>query len=81
MRELTGPPEFPAYTHSLRTVLGPVCAVSPFHIYILSPGGQELNLTHPGFTVTLPSAQHRLFVSVLNAKATCRLLFILQNPA
>lgn len=52
-----------------------LCAVSPFHICVWSLGGQELNLTYPGFPETLPSVQHRL----LNAKATCEILFILQN--
>lgn len=81
MRGLTGAPGIPVHTHSLHTALGPTCAVSPFQIYTLSLEGQELNLTHPGFPVTLPSAQHRLFTFVLNVKATCGLLFILQNPA
>lgn len=33
-----------------------------------------------GFPVILSIAQHRLFFSVLNAKTTCGLLFILQDP-
>lgn len=68
--------------HSLITYCTwPYVSVISILSYSLSLGGQQLNRTPLGFPVTLPGVQNRLFISVLNAKATCGLLFILQDPA
>lgn len=52
----------------------------PCWVYVLSLGRQGLNLADCGLPVIPSRAQHKLSVSVLNAKYACRLLLILQNP-